>query len=94
MKIVFFGSSEFSVPFLNSIYNSNHQVVLVVTGIDKAKGRGRNMLGNPVKEYACKKDFKIIQADKIDNEIISKISSIEFDCLALVSYGKLLPQRF
>lgn len=91
MKIVFFGSSEFSVPFLNSIYNSNHQVVLVVTGIDKAKGRGRNILGNPVKEYACKKDFKIIQADKIDNEIISKISMIEFDCLALVSYGKLLP---
>lgn len=91
MKIVFFGSSEFSVPFLNSIYNSNHQVVLVVTGIDKAKGRGRNMLGNPVKEYACKKDFKIVQAGKIDNEIISKISRIEFDCLALVSYGKLLP---
>lgn len=91
MKIVFFGSSEFSVPFLNSIYNSNHQVVLVVTGIDKAKGRGRNMLGNPVKEYACKKDFKIIGADKIDNEIISKISGIEFDCLVLVSYGKLLP---
>lgn len=91
MKIVFFGSSEFSVPFLNSIYDSNHHIVLIVTGIDKAKGRGRNMLGNPVKEYACKKDFKIIQADKIDNEIISKISMIEFDCLALVSYGKLLP---
>lgn len=91
MKIVFFGSSEFSVPFLNSIYDSNHHIVLIVTGIDKAKGRGRNMLGNPVKEYACKKDFKIIQADKIDNEIISKISRIEFDCLVLVSYGKLLP---
>lgn len=91
MKIVFFGSSEFSVPFLNSIYDSNHHIVLIVTGIDKAKGRGRNMLGNPVKEYACKKDFKIIQADKIDNEIISKISRIEFDCLVLASYGKLLP---
>ena len=83
MKIVFFGSSEFSVPFLNSIYNSNHQVALVVTGIDKAKGRGRNMLGNPVKEYACKKDFKIIQADKIDNEIFTWIerSKIQNVCL-------------
>lgn len=91
MKIVFFGSSEFSVPFLNSIYNSNHQVALVVTGIDKAKGRGRNMLGNPVKEYACKKDFKIIGADKIDNEIISKISRLKFDCLALVSMENCFP---
>lgn len=91
MKIVFFGSSEFSVPFLNSIYNSNHQVVLVITGIDKIKGRGRNLLPNPVKEYAFKKDFKIIGTNKIDNEIISKISIVEFDCLVLVSYGKLLP---
>ncbi len=91
MKIVFFGSSKFSVPFLNSIYNSNHQVVLVVTGMDKATGRGKNILPNPVREYACKKDYKIIQADKIDNEIISKISGVEFDCLVLVSYGKLLP---
>jgi methionyl-tRNA formyltransferase len=91
VKILFFGSSEFSVPFLNSIYNSNHRVALVITGSDKAKGRGRNVLGNPVKEYACKKDFKIIQADKIDNEIISKISMVEFDSLVLVSYGKLIP---
>jgi methionyl-tRNA formyltransferase len=91
VKIVFFGSSEFSVPFLNSIYESGHLIVLTVTGVDKAKGRGRNMIGNPVKEYACKKDLKIIQAEKIDNEIISKISSMEFDCLILVSYGKILP---
>jgi len=91
VKIVFFGSSDFSVPFLDSIYNSNHRVALVVTGTDKAKGRGRNMLANPVKEYALKKDFKIIQADKIYNEIISEISRIESDCFALVSYGKLLP---
>lgn len=91
MKIVFFGSSEFSVPFLSSIYNSNHHVVLVITGTDKAKGRGRNIFANPVKKYACKKGFKIIQTDKINDEIITEIYKIEFDCLVLVSYGKLLP---
>jgi len=90
VKIAFFGSAEFSVPFLDSIFNSKHQVIFVVTGIDKAKGRGMNMLGNPVKEYACRKDLKIIQADKINDEVISKISGIKFDCLVLVSYGNLL----
>ncbi|MCL5070301.1 MAG: methionyl-tRNA formyltransferase [Actinobacteria bacterium] len=93
MKIVFFGSSDFSVPFLNAIYNSNHQLVSVVTGADKAIGRGMSILGNPVKEYASKKEFKIIQADKIDNEIISNISRTKFDCLVVVSYGKLLPSE-
>jgi methionyl-tRNA formyltransferase len=91
VKIVFFGSSEFSVPFLNSIHNSNHQIELVVTRTDKAKGRGRNIFANPVKEYACKKGLKTIGADKINDEIITEISKIEFICFVLVSYGKLLP---
>jgi methionyl-tRNA formyltransferase len=91
VKIVFFGSSEFSVPFLNSIHNSNHQIALVITGTDKAKGRGRNIFGNPVKKYASKNDLRVTGADKINDEIITEISKIEFDCFVLVSYGKLLP---
>ena len=41
MKLVFMGTPEFAVGFLETLHASRHRVALVVTQPDKPKGRGQ-----------------------------------------------------
>ena len=52
MKIVFMGTPEFSIPCLDILNKSNHQVVGVVTATDKPAGRGKKLKSSAVKNYA------------------------------------------
>ena len=40
MKIVFMGTPDFARDSLESIYNAGHDILAVVTNVDKPKGRG------------------------------------------------------
>ena len=42
MKIIFWGTPEYAVASLDSIYNTNHQIIAVVTQPDKKRSRGKN----------------------------------------------------
>ena len=52
MRIVFMGTPDFSVPVLEALAGSKHQVIAVVTQPDKPKGRGKAVVMTPVKEKA------------------------------------------
>lgn len=91
MKLIFLGSSGFSVPFLRSIYGSTHDILKIVTGPDKKKGRGRKVRPNPVKEYALKNNLDVISLDRFDKENIRSINSLQFDFALVVSFGKMIP---
>ncbi len=88
MRIVFFGSSDFSVPFLNIIAS---QTVLVVTSPDKRKNRGKKLLPNPVREAAEKLGIKFVAKDILDESIESEIKKAKPDLFVVVSYGKIIP---
>ena len=55
MNIVFMGTPEFSLPTLQKLYESDHNVQLVVTQPDRPKGRGRESTPPPIKEFALEK---------------------------------------
>ena len=93
MKILFFGSSEFSVPFLEEIYNSRHNITYVITNADKHAGRGRKITSNVVKSKAVELGVSFIQIEKLDNDFIDKFLKIEFDCVVVVSFGMILPEK-
>ena len=44
MKIVLFGSSDFSIPTLQTLDKSSHDLISVVTPIDKPRGRGKKVI--------------------------------------------------
>ena len=50
MKIVFWGTPEYSVKSLEAIINSKHKLVGVVTQPDKKRSRGNRLIPSPVKE--------------------------------------------
>ncbi len=77
MKIIFMGTPEFSVGALESIIQSGHQVLLVVTQPDKPKGRGKEMQMTPVKECALKHDIPVFQPVKIKTpEAVDKLNHL------------------
>jgi len=93
LKLLFFGSSKFSVPFLEEIYNSRHRILKVVTAPDKKQGRGKKVLPNPVKKSSMELGVDFIEAEKIDDELIEGISKTVFDCIVVVSSGLILPKK-
>ena len=91
MKIIFFGSSPFSIPFLNSIHDSSNEITLVVTRTEKGRGRGRKKTPNPVKVTAASDGIEVLEIDDFSRSSVDHILSIEYDFVVLVSFGKILP---
>jgi methionyl-tRNA formyltransferase len=53
MRIVFMGTPDFAVGSLKALAEAGkYEIVSVITQPDRPKGRGRQMLMTPVKEYA------------------------------------------
>jgi methionyl-tRNA formyltransferase len=94
MKIVFFGTPDFAVPVLETIYNSNHQIILVVTQPDKPAGRKQILTPPPVKQIALKYNIPVLQPEKLkDNDFLIKYKQYNPDLNLIVSFGQILPDE-
>ena len=95
MKIVFMGTPDFAQKSLEALYNAGHEILAVVTNIDKLKGRGMKLVESPVKEYAKSKNLTIFQPEKVRKniEFIEQIKKLEPDVICVVAYGKILPSE-
>ncbi len=95
LNIIFMGTPDFAKESLKSIYEAGHNILGVVTNVDKPKGRGMKMMYSPVKEYALEKGIKIFQPEKIRNniEFIDEIKKLNPDIICVVAYGKILPKE-
>jgi methionyl-tRNA formyltransferase len=52
VKLVYLGTPEMAVPPLRAVVEAGHEVVLVVTRVDKRRGRGSELSPSPVKAAA------------------------------------------
>jgi len=93
VKILFFGSSEFSLPFLREISKSGHEIVLVLTKPEMRQGRGKKLLPNPVKELSLELGLDYIESAGFDKDVNDAISGTRFDYLVVVSFGKIIPDN-
>lgn len=95
MRILFMGTPDFALESLKALYEAKHEIIGVVTNIDKPKGRGMKLVCSPVKEYALEKNLKIFQPLKVRNnpEFLQEIKDLNPDLICVVAYGKILPQE-
>lgn len=92
MKIVFYGTPEIAVPFLEFLCN-NEEVVAVVTQPDVPVGRGREIRSSPVKVFAQEKGLSLFQPLKIDELITTyHLPLPTYQLGIVVAYGKILPK--
>ncbi len=94
MNIVFWGSSDFSVPSLELLYQK-HNVLAVVTNPDACCGRGlKDIVSTPVKKFAIEKNISILQPCNLkDKEFIDNLFSFNADIYVIVSYGMIIPEE-
>jgi len=96
MKIVFFGTPEFSVPALEAlIADPQFEVVVVVTEPEKKKGRGQmQVVHSPVFEVAKKHGIPTLtpKSVKKDELVQKEINSFGADVYVVIAYGKIIPK--
>ncbi len=88
------GTPDFAVETLDAIVKAGHEVSLVVTQPDKAKGRGKKLMFTPVKEKALEYHLPIAQPEKVKEErFIEQLQEIAPDVIVVVAFGQILPER-
>jgi methionyl-tRNA formyltransferase len=94
MKIVFWGSSDFSMPALE-LLKQKHQVVCVITNPDAACGRGlKELRQTPVKIFALKHSIPVLQPENIKDEgFYQELAGFQADLYITASYGVIIPER-
>ena len=93
MKILFMGTPDFASACLDALIKENMQVAAVVTQPDKKQGRGMKFAFSDVKKYALEKELPIYQPETLkDGAIMGLLEEINPDVIAVVAYGKILPE--
>ncbi len=93
MKVVYMGTPDFAVNTLEEIVKAGHEVAMVVTQPDKAKGRGKKVMYTPVKEKAMELNLPIAQPEKVREEaFVGKLEQIAPDVIVVVAFGQILPE--
>lgn len=92
LKIAFFGNTKYSVIDAR-ILNDKFGLSLIVTKPDKPSGRKREITPNPVKNFALEEKIQFLEADKLDEIVISKIKRFDLDFLVIADYGLILPKE-
>lgn len=94
MKIIFMGTPDFSVPTLETLIQSGHEVAAVVTQPDKPKGRGKEIQMSPVKETALKYHIPVYQPVRArDQEFVEEMRALQPDVMVVIAFGQILSKE-
>ena len=94
MRVVFMGTPDIAATCLKKIIADGFQVVGVYTQPDRPKNRGMKMTFSPVKEVALAHEIPVYQPENFrEEETIQTLRDLKPDVVAVVAYGRILPQK-
>lgn len=91
-KIIFFGTSIFSVEVLEQLKVRGLIPDAIVTTVDKPSGRKLIMTPPPAKVWAIDNNVSVYQFEKLKDEAIEVLKNLNADLFIVASYGKIIPQ--
>ena len=92
MRVIFMGTPDFAEASLEKLIRDGFEICAVYTQPDKARGRGMQTSFSPVKECALQNGIPILQPTSFrDQDVIEKLREFKADIIAVVAYGKILP---
>ena len=93
MRVVFMGTPDFAAASLQKLIDKKYDIAAVFTQPDKPCGRGMKMAYSPVKQLALDNAIPVYQPTKLRNgETTGIIKNLNPDILAVVAYGRILPE--
>ena len=93
-RIVFFGSPEFSLAPLKTLYLGGYEIVGVYTQEPKKKSRGMKEITTPVHQWAESQLLPVFTPVTLDQESIYEFQSLKPDVAILFAYGKIIPKAW
>ena len=94
LKIIFMGTSEFSVPALRAL-NLKCEILSVYTKPPKKKARGQKILKSPIHLEAEKLKIPVRFPDNLNNEVeYNFIRESNVNLVIVVAYGQIIPKKF
>jgi len=92
MRIVFMGTSDFSVPGLERLILGEHEVVAVYTQPDKPAGRGRALAFSAAKRVALEHEIPVMQPPSFrEPGAIESLARLRPDVVVVAAFGMILP---
>ncbi len=93
MRVVFMGTPDIAAKCLEKIIADSFDVVAVYTQPDRPKNRGMKLAFSSVKEVALANAIPVFQPENFrDEETIKQLRDLAPDVVAVVAYGRILPQ--
>ena len=92
MRLVFAGTPAVTLPSLEAIAASGHELVAVVTRPDAPKGRGRQLVRSPAGQWADERGIEVLTPQRPrEPEFQERLRALAPDCIPVVAYGALVP---
>lgn len=97
MNIAFFGTSDRSIPILNSLKNSKHNLVLCVTKNDVKIGRNQTLKPTAVKTWAEENRVNYLTTDSLktgtNEQIKTAISEQNIELGIVADFSFMIPEE-
>ena len=91
MQIILFASSDFTIPILDIIKNSDHKICAINTQPPSISGRGMRFRDNAIGIKAKELNIQLFYPSNINNTIeINKFKSLNPDIAIVSAYGQIL----
>jgi len=94
MKIVFFGTWDFSRNILASLFErGNIHILATVSQPDKPIGRKKEYIPTPVHQFSKEYTIPIFQPEKLreNTDFFQVLEDFQADFFVVVAYGKIIP---
>lgn len=92
LKLLFMGSPDISVPFLDFIVSKNAEII-IFTQPDKIRKRGKTLEPTPVKKRGVELGIPVYTLLAKSDEAFEIIKDFSPDIIFVVAFGQILPKR-
>ena len=87
MRIVYLGTPDMAVPPLRALVEAGHDIALVVTRVDKRRGRGSEVSPSPVKAAAVELGLPV--SHHVD-DVLTAVSRDGAELGVVVAFGQII----
>lgn len=93
LRIIYMGTPDFAVPALQTLHESNHEVIALYTQPPRPKGRGHRIQQSPTHIYADKYNIPVFHPKNFKTpEAVEEFQSLKPDIVVVAAYGLILPK--
>ena len=94
MRVIYMGSPEFSVYGLDALTESHHEVVAVVSRVDKVKGRKKQLQPTALKKRGLELDLPVYTPENVnDAAFLEEMKALNADVIVVSAFGRILKKE-